>query len=161
MCVKPRRCGTGARGGVHAHAVRGQPLGRAARPLVVAERREEVRAAAQLRELDRRDRPAAAGLLPRLRRVHDVAGRGQVRHARELDPLDVPDDGDPGHGGETVSDGARWAVSGSSRVAAAFHDATARDARPQLQLAHRGVAELGGQRLRRGQPDADPVADRR
>ena len=50
--------------------------------------------AVQIRELDGRDRPSSGGLLPRLEGVDDLAGPGNPVDPDELDPLDVPDDGD-------------------------------------------------------------------
>jgi hypothetical protein len=67
--------------------------------LVVSERGQEEAVAREPRELDGGDGAAAARLLPRLEGVHDLAGLWQSLDARELDPLDVPDDGDA-HRGE-------------------------------------------------------------
>ena len=49
----------------------------------------------EARELDRRDRAAAGGLLEGVARVHDLAGERDVLDARELDPLDVAHHGHP------------------------------------------------------------------
>ena len=51
-------------------------------------------AAVQLRELHRRHRPAAAGLLPGLVGRHDLPGLWNSLDPGELDPLDVADHGD-------------------------------------------------------------------
>jgi hypothetical protein len=67
-------------------------LARAVAELVVAERREEMDAAVEVRELDRGDRPAAGRLVPALERVHDLARPGHLLDADELHPLDVADD---------------------------------------------------------------------
>src|SRR5205823_3441518 len=64
--------------------------------LVVAEGGQEEALASEPRELHRRDRSAAGRLLPGLDGVDDLARRGHVVHARELDPLDVADDRDAG-----------------------------------------------------------------
>src|SRR4029434_10925355 len=83
--------------------------------LVVAERREEGTRPRQTRELHGRDRAAAAGLLPGVGRVHDVArGRDELDVA-ELDPLRVPDDGGPHAGQCGILD--PWS-SGDSRASA-------------------------------------------
>jgi hypothetical protein len=71
---------------------------RAVAELVVAERREEGGGAGELRELDSGHRASAAGLLPDLPGVDDVAGRRHLGHGGELDPLHVPDHGGA-HGG--------------------------------------------------------------
>src|SRR5207248_1479712 len=60
--------------------------------LVVAERRQEEALAGEARELDRRDGASARRLLPGLEGMHDLARRGYMVHARELDPFDVADD---------------------------------------------------------------------
>ena len=78
---------------VHGDAERLELLARAAAELVVGERGEEEARAAEIDELDGRDRPTAGGLLPRLERGHDLAGRGRVVDAGELHPLDMADDG--------------------------------------------------------------------
>ena len=85
----------GGRGGVDGDAVRGQLLTGAAAQLVFAERRVQVHRAVQLGELDGRDSTAAAGLLPRLESVHDLARRGHVVDAREPDPLHMPYNREP------------------------------------------------------------------
>ena len=46
-------------------------------------------------------------------------------------------------------------------MAAAFQVATTDAPGVEVELVGRGVAELGGQRLRGGEPDADAVADGR
>ena len=61
--------------------------------LVVAERGEELAAAGEPRDLARDHRAAAGRLATTPRRVDDLPGCGQLGHARELDPLDVSDDG--------------------------------------------------------------------
>ena len=61
--------------------------------LVVAERREEVAAAREVRELGGRDRAAAGCVLPRLERMRDLTARRNALDDRELDPLDVSHDG--------------------------------------------------------------------
>ena len=95
--TKPRRCGAGARRRVDGHAELLEPLLGTAAFLVLPQRGEELGAARELGELDRGDRAAAADVLPPLGRVHDLAGPWHVRHARELDPFDMADDGDAGH----------------------------------------------------------------
>ncbi len=77
-----------------AHAELAQPHERAARRLVVAERRDQQRLPGEPRELHRDDRAAAGRLLERVARVHDLAGARHVRHVRVLDPLDVAHDRD-------------------------------------------------------------------
>jgi hypothetical protein len=62
---------------------------------VVAERGQEQAGAREPGELNRGDGSATADLLPCLVRVDDLAGRGHVLDARELNPLDVPDYRDP------------------------------------------------------------------
>ena len=79
---------------MHGDAARLELLARAAAEVVVGERGEEEAGAGEIRELDGRDGAAAGGLLPCLERVHDLARRGRMLDARELDPLDVPDDRD-------------------------------------------------------------------
>ena len=79
---------------MHGDATRLELLARAATEVVVGERGEEKAGAGEIRELDGRDGPAARGLLPRLERVHDLARRGRMLDARELDPLDVSHDRD-------------------------------------------------------------------
>ena len=79
---------------VDGDAERLELLAGAAAELVVGERREQEARAAEVRELDGRDGSAARRLLPRLEGLHDLPGRGHVVDARELDPLDVPDDRD-------------------------------------------------------------------
>jgi hypothetical protein len=69
-------------------------LARAAAELVVGERGEEETRAREVGELNRRDGAASRGLLPRLERMDDLARRGHVFDAGELDPLDVTDDCD-------------------------------------------------------------------
>ncbi len=54
----------------------------------------------------RRDRAAAGRELEGRARVHDLAGDGDARHDRELDPLDVADDADPRRRAHSVSAGA-------------------------------------------------------
>ena len=76
------------------HSPRLELLVRAPAELVVAERGEQRRLAREPRELDRRDRTAAAHLLPVLGGVRDLACSRHALDAREADPLDVPDDGD-------------------------------------------------------------------
>src|SRR5262249_20719475 len=77
---------------MHRDPARLERLARAAAELVVGERGEEEARAAEVGQLDGRDGPAARWLLPRLERVHDLAGRRRVVDARELDPFDVSDD---------------------------------------------------------------------
>ena len=74
---------------------RGQVGARAAPELVVTESRVEGRTARELGELARRDRAAAARLLPDLLDVHDLAGSRHPLDTRELDPLHVSDDRHP------------------------------------------------------------------
>ena len=62
---------------------------------VVAECGEEQALARQPRELHRRDGTAPSGFLPGLERVHDLTRRRDALDPCELDPLHVPDDGDP------------------------------------------------------------------
>ena len=162
MCVKPRRCGTGARRGVHAHAVGGQPLGRARAPRSSSPSAVKKSAPPpSLASWTAATAPPPAGVLPRLRRVCTMSpGAGSRGTRANSIHSTCPTTATRVMAAMTVADGAWWAVSGSSRVAAAFHDATAREPGAQLELAHGGVAELGGQRLRRGEADAHPVADR-
>ena len=68
-------------------------VARAAPEVVVAERREEARLAAEVEELNRSDGAAARSLRPRLRRMDDLAGPRHFLDADEVDPLDVSDDG--------------------------------------------------------------------
>ena len=79
---------------MHGDATRPELLVRAAAEVIVGERGEEKAGAGEIRELDGRNRAAARGLLPRLERVHDLARRGRMLDARELDPLDVSHDRD-------------------------------------------------------------------
>ena len=83
--------------------------------LVVAERGEQRGLAREPRELDRRDRAAAGGLLEGVARVHHLAGARHVAHARELHPLDVAHDRDPHPAGAH----ARQSHTAGSREAAA------------------------------------------
>ena len=69
-------------------------LPRAAAEIIIGKRGEEQAGAGEIRELDGRNGAAARRLLPRLERVHDLARRGRMLDARELDPLDVSDDRD-------------------------------------------------------------------
>src|SRR6476620_6533810 len=69
--------------------------GRPVAQLVIAERGQEETAPSQACELDGSHCPASGGLLPAVERVHDLARRRHALHARELDPFDVTDDGDP------------------------------------------------------------------
>ena len=68
-----------------------EPRPRAPGELVVADRCEEGCSAGQARELNGRHRAAARRLLEAVMGVHDLAGRGHVVAAHELDPLDVSD----------------------------------------------------------------------
>jgi hypothetical protein len=81
----------GPRARMHRHALARELLVHARAEPVARERRQEQRAAGQLRHLHRRDGPAAGGLVPELLHVQDLAGTGQPRHDREVDPLDVAD----------------------------------------------------------------------
>ena len=81
----------------HPRDVEPQPLrlelvARAPAELVVAERGEERRLAAEVRELNRGDGSAAGRLRPRLGRVDDLARPRHRLDADEVDPFDVPDD---------------------------------------------------------------------
>ena len=80
--------------GVHGDAAGFELLARAPPEVVVGECREEEARAAEVGQLDGSDGPAAGGLLPRLERVHDLPRLGRLVDSRELDPLDVTDDGD-------------------------------------------------------------------
>ena len=62
--------------------------------LVVAERGQEEALSGQPCELDGGDGSTARRFLPGLGGVHDLARRGHAVYTRELDPLDVADDGD-------------------------------------------------------------------
>src|SRR5204863_2847795 len=84
---------------VHRHALARQPIRRAPTVLVVAYCGEEVGRAREPGEDDRGHGPTAAGGLPRLGGVQDLAGHRNMRHPRELHPFDVTDDGDA-HAGE-------------------------------------------------------------
>src|SRR5207248_151671 len=110
---------TGAPGGLAADAAPAQVLERAPAGLVVAERGQERARAGELAQLHRRDAAAAGGLLEDLGGMDDLARRRDVRHAKELDPLDVPDHRDP--------DGCRPAhcgVLGARRTQYAFAPAS-------------------------------------
>jgi RNA polymerase sigma factor (sigma-70 family) len=61
--------------------------------LVVAVGGEEPGSARQLAQLHGRDRATARRLGPRVRGADNLARPRHGRHAQELDPLDVPDDG--------------------------------------------------------------------
>ena len=74
---------------VHAHAQVAQALQRALPDLVAPERREQQRLARQPRQLHRRHRAAAGGLLECVLRVHDLARARRVGNPSELHPLDV------------------------------------------------------------------------
>ena len=74
-------------------AARLEPARRAPAEVVVGERGEEVARAGEVRELHGGDRAAARGLLPRLARVDDLARPTAAVDARELDPLDMSDNG--------------------------------------------------------------------
>jgi hypothetical protein len=87
-----------ARRRVHAHAELVEALLRPPAEVVIGKRGEELALTGQLRELHGGDGTAAADLLPELARMDDLARARDVRHARELDPLDVADDGDTGTG---------------------------------------------------------------
>ena len=89
--------------------VSAQLLPRAAPMVIVAERREERRRPAELRQLHGRDRAAAGRLGPPLVRVHDLACERHAGHGKEVDPLDVPDDREPGHERRRYSDLLRLA----------------------------------------------------
>ena len=65
---------------------------------VVPQRREEQTGACELGELHRGDRATAARTRPGLGGVLDPAGRGDLPDAREPDPLDVADHGQPHRG---------------------------------------------------------------
>jgi hypothetical protein len=84
----------GPEDGLHAEPEARQLRLGAVADLVVPERRVQGTTARELGELDGGHGPAPTGLLPELGYVHDLAGRGHVVHASELDPLDVPDDRD-------------------------------------------------------------------
>ena len=60
--------------------------------LIVAEGGVEGACTRQPRELHGRDRPAAPGLFPAPRGMHDLSGGRDARDVTELDPLDMPDD---------------------------------------------------------------------
>jgi RNA polymerase sigma factor (sigma-70 family) len=70
--------------------------------LVVPERGEERARARQASELDGGNSAASGGLRPHLARVNDLTRLRNALHARELDPLDVADDGEL-HGGSLTS----------------------------------------------------------
>ena len=93
--------------------------------VVVRERGDEQRAAGELEHLDGRDRAAAGRLVPELGHVQDLARPRQARDDGEVDPLDVPDDGDArphdliaGHGADHAGPGRTLSVDGSSARAA-------------------------------------------
>jgi hypothetical protein len=65
---------------------------------VVSQRREEEARAGELGELDGGDRASAAGALPGLGGVLDPTGRWDPVDAREPDPFDVADHGQPHRG---------------------------------------------------------------
>ncbi len=66
---------------------------RAPAELVVAERGEEFAAARKARDLSRDHGAAACRLEEQALALDDLARRRQRRHAHQLDPLDVSDDG--------------------------------------------------------------------
>jgi RNA polymerase sigma factor (sigma-70 family) len=61
--------------------------------LVIPDRREQLAAAGEERELSGDDRSAAGWFRPDLGRVDDLPRRGPAGDPRELDPFDVPDHG--------------------------------------------------------------------
>src|SRR5581483_12076004 len=89
-------------GGLDARAERFELEVRPLAGRVAPERGEERAVAGQLEELDGRDRAAPGRLLPPLEGAHDLASPRDALHARELDPLHVPDDGGP-HGRSVAS----------------------------------------------------------
>ena len=80
--------------GLHADSLPLELALRRTTEVIVAERGQEQALAGESRELDRRYGSAAGRFLPRLARVDDLAGSRRVVHAREFDPLDMPDDRD-------------------------------------------------------------------
>ena len=105
----------GAPGRLDPHAELSQlPLGPVSQ-LVVAQSRQEEALAGELRELDRGHRSPAPRLLPSPARVHDLSGRGQPLDPSELDPFDVPDDGDP-HPGRGYRRSPKASVSGGGGI---------------------------------------------
>ena len=84
--------------------------------------------------------PATRRLGPAVQRVGDLAPGGKALDAEELDPLDVPDDGDP-HGGSLPSaDSARVAAVLLACLAAACFGALAVSIR--IGLSRRAEPEL-------------------
>ena len=79
---------------VHADAGGLEPDPSLGSELVAAEEAVERRLAGEPRQLDRGDAAAAGRLLPGLLRADDLAGTRNRLDPEELDPLDVPDDGD-------------------------------------------------------------------
>jgi hypothetical protein len=69
--------------------------GRVATLVVAAQRREERRAPAQVRQLHGSDRATSRGRPPRPFRMHDLAGPWQSRDTGELGRFDVPNHGEP------------------------------------------------------------------
>ena len=82
-----------AKGSVDDDAESLEPFARPAAEGVVAERGVERRPSCQAGQRDGGDGAAAGRLIPRLARVDDLAGARDMRHANELDPLDVSDYG--------------------------------------------------------------------
>ena len=103
--------------------------------------------------------PPPPGLLPALGDVHDLAGRRQPRHAGELHPLDVPDDGDPRHGAQRRRGELRASRPRSPRRALKPSRSAARVGRGE-HVAHVAAAplpgdlRLGGRRRTRGRAPA-------
>jgi hypothetical protein len=83
--------GLTADGRVHAHPEPFELGDGAPAQVVVAHRGEERARTGQFRELHGRDRAAAAGQLPGLLGMHDLAGVRDVVHAHEPHPLEVAD----------------------------------------------------------------------
>ena len=77
--------------GVHRESKRRQPAFAGLTQLIVAERREQVARPGELRELHGGDGATACRFIPRLGRVHDLAGSGHAIHEPERDPLHMTD----------------------------------------------------------------------
>src|SRR5665213_3272423 len=78
-------------------------LGRGGMPVGVAsESAEEVDLRPELRRHHGRDTAAAGGTRERIAPERDLPAGGQRVEHHELDPLDVPDNADPGHGAKAT-----------------------------------------------------------
>ena len=85
----------------HATCIRtpaaGQLVGRRLADDVATERAEEIDLGAELREDSRDDTAAPGGPRKRTVRMDHLAWTREALHRHEVDPFDVPDDGDPRH----------------------------------------------------------------